>query len=93
MQPNALNVPILYVDGQNVNREVSMVKEGSKGQKPNIWSATALEDIESPEIFTDAGKMVVAKMQLDALKIKALQSIDMKLAELIDHLKTGGKND
>lgn len=70
-----------------------MAKGDGKGQKPDIWSTTALEDIESPEIFTDAGKMVVAKMQLDALKIRALQSIDAKLAELVAHLKNGGKND
>lgn len=68
-----------------------MAKGDGKGQKPDIWSAAELEDIEPPEIFTDAGKMVVAKMQLDALKIRTLQSIDAKLAELVDHLKTGGK--
>jgi hypothetical protein len=69
-----------------------MGKGDSKNQKTDIWSTTALEDIKAPEIFTDAGQMVVAKMQLDALKIKALQSIDNKLAELLEHLKTGGKN-
>lgn len=68
-----------------------MAKGHGKGPK-SIWSTTALEDIESPEIFTDAGKMVVAKMQLDALKIRALQDISAKLAELMEHLRTtGGK--
>lgn len=70
-----------------------MAKGDSKGQKPDTWSNTALEDIEPPEIFTDAGKMVVAKMQLDALKIRTLQSIDAKLAELVAHLKNGGNNE
>jgi hypothetical protein len=68
-----------------------MGKGDGKNLKSSIWSTTTLEEIESPEIFTDAGKMVVAKMQLDALKIKALQSIDNRLAELLEQLKTGGK--
>ena len=68
-----------------------MAKGDGKNPKSDIWSTVTLEDIKTPEIFTDAGQMVVAKMQLDALKIKALQSIDNKLAELLDHLKTGGK--
>ena len=68
-----------------------MAKGTGKGQKQDTWSTAQLEDIEPPEIFTDAGKMVVAKMQLDALKIRTLQSINDKLAELVEHLKTGGK--
>jgi hypothetical protein len=79
------------VGGRSANKEVSMAKGDNKPSKPNMWSTTTLEDIESPEVFTDAGKMVVTKMQLDALKIRALQSIDAKLAELIAHLKNGGK--
>lgn len=68
-----------------------MAKGDGRGHKPDTWSTVELEDIEPPEIFTDAGKMVVAKMQLDALKIRTLQSINDKLAELVEHLKTGGK--
>ena len=46
-----------------------------------------LEDISVPEIVLDRDKIGLAKMQLDALKIRILKNIDTRLEELISHLK------
>jgi hypothetical protein len=58
-----------------------------KDKRENHPWYVELEDISVPEIITDQNRVGLAKMQLDALKIRTLMSIDEKLGELLIHLK------